>query len=262
MNDPSGADPYEPPRSLPGDAPPLARAGGALPWHPYDAVTFGWETLKRRPWSALAMFLAILVGSLPGMISGLLHQWLLDRHDPELVTLAWAIWAAGYIVGTPVSLWMQLGVTKYALALARGGQPEAAVAFRGGPLFTAIGVYIVYFVAVAIGLVLCIVPGVILMLGWLPHMQLLVERRTGVVETLSQTWRLTDGHKLSLGLLVLLFVCLSIGAFVVGALLLCVGLVATIPALMLVLNVAQAWTYLKLSGEEPKLTGEATAAVA
>jgi hypothetical protein len=252
MNEPTGADPYEPPRSVVDDSQP-ASGGAARAWNPLDAVTFGWETLKRRPWAALTMFLAMLLGSLPGLVTAFVHQWLLDKHDPELVTLAWSIYAAGYLIGTPVSLWMQLGVTKYGIALARGETPERAVAFSGGPLLPAIGVYIVYFVGVGLGMLLCLVPGVILLLGWLPHMQVLVERRTGVVETLSQTWRLTKGHKPALGLLVLLFLCLSIGAFVGGILLICVGLLVTLPAVMLVVNVAQAWTYLKLSGEEPKL---------
>lgn len=83
----------------------------------------------------------------------------------------------------------------------------------------AFGVYVLSTIAVIIGLILLVVPGVILAVGLWPAMFLVMDDDLGVVDTLKEAWAMTDGYRLqlfALGVALLLFVLAGLLAFVVG----------------------------------------------
>ena len=84
----------------------------------------------------------------------------------------------------------------------------------------AFGVYVLSFLAVVLGLILLIVPGVILAVGLWPALFLVMDDDLGVMDALKEAWAMTDGYRLQLFVLgvVLFFVFLAgLLAFVVGA---------------------------------------------
>ncbi len=254
MNEPSGVDPYEPPRSLDRDAPaPAPRSAGALPWTPVESVSFAWATIKKRPGSAAMMFVATLVASLPQMIGSGIFNALMMQNEEELQILGAVAYALGILIGIPLMVWIQMGVASTALELARGRVPDHGLVFRGGPFLNGLGTILLVGLATVVGMLLCVVPGVIVALGWLLWIYVVVEHRVGPIETLRRAWRLTDGHKVQIFVFLLLYMCLGLAAVVVGLLALCVGVLVTYPAVIAMLSISQAWVYLKLSGEEPKL---------
>jgi len=72
-------------------------------------------------------------------------------------------------------------------------------------LLPLIGLSIVSTFGVVLGMVLLIVPGVILALGWAVAVPVRVVERTGVFDSLGRSWQLTSGYKGTLFLLFLIF---------------------------------------------------------
>jgi hypothetical protein len=82
-------------------------------------------------------------------------------------------------------------------------------------LFPMIGLSIVSGIGIALGLVLLVVPGIILMLMWMVAVPVLVEERRGVFESLGRSAELTRGSKGWIFLLLILY--WGIGMLVSGA---------------------------------------------
>jgi len=90
----------------------------------------------------------------------------------------------------------------------------------------AFGVYALTTIAVVVGLVLLIVPGIILAVGLWPGLYLVMDTDLGVMDTLREAWDMTKGYRLQLfgvGLVLFFFtlaglIALGIGIFFTGAL--------------------------------------------
>jgi uncharacterized membrane protein len=136
-----------------------------------------------------------------------------------------------------------MGLVRYALAIARNRQAGFAEVIASGPLLTYLGAAIVVSLGVMAGLVVCVVPGIILALGWSQFSYLIVDRKLGAIDSIGTSWRITNGHKGNLFLLMLLGILVSIA----GLLACCVGLLVAIP----IVQFAMAYVYLRLNGEEP-----------
>lgn len=83
----------------------------------------------------------------------------------------------------------------------------------------ALGVYFLYSIAVVIGLVLLVVPGVVLAVGLWPALYLILDDDLGVTDTLSKAWDMTRGHRwrlFALGVALSFFVLLGLLALIVG----------------------------------------------
>ncbi|HKD20508.1 MAG TPA: hypothetical protein VKB71_00785, partial [Rhizomicrobium sp.] len=77
-------------------------------------------------------------------------------------------------------------------------------------LLPLIGLSIVSTLGVMLGLVLLVVPGIILALGWAIAVPVRVIERTGVFASLSRSWQLTSGYKGTIFLLFLVFTLASL----------------------------------------------------
>ena len=88
-------------------------------------------------------------------------------------------------------------------------------------------------------------PGVIVFLGGCLHAQLVVDKRLGPIEALSESFRLTQGHRGTLFFYFVLMFIVGVGS----ALACCVGsLLVAAPMHAL----GSAYIYLKLTGEQPR----------
>jgi hypothetical protein len=87
-------------------------------------------------------------------------------------------------------------------------------------LLPVIGISILTGLAVAVGLVLLIVPGVLMMLAWCVNIPVVVVERKGVFEAFGRSAELTRGHR---GAIFLLLVIYAVIAWIVSA----VGLALT-----------------------------------
>ena len=163
------------------------------------------------------------VGILPG---GLLAGSPLAKQyaHPVIALVSWAI-----------TTFLQLGLTRVALNLASGDEVSVGTLFsQGDKLLRSLGAGILYFLVVAAGLLLLIVPGVYLALKFSMYQSALVDKNMGVIEAFKYSSRLTQNNKLSLIGLGLL----SILVVLAGALALLVGLIYAIPVVTIALALA------------------------
>jgi uncharacterized membrane protein len=238
MADSSQPDPYVPPT-----APPMI----ALPvqWSPTEALEFGWRTMMREP-KSIAVVLVALLSAYVVLIAAMIPFAILNaQHDRELATLAWVIYVLAYVITLPLSLWVHMGLIRYSLKLARGQPASFGDVYSGGPFLSFLGAALLASLGAMVGMLFCVVPGYILLIGWLFYGHLIVDRRLPVIEALSASWRITNGHKWKL----LLFMLLMAAVALLGELACCVGVFVAIPVVL----VAYSYVYLRLIGEVPPM---------
>ncbi len=193
-----------------------------------DALRFGWQTFKKNLWFfVLILIVAGLVSRGPSLFS--------SKDSPVM--------AAG-IIGLSamlLQLLVNLGLNKIALMLHDGAQPTWKELFLQYPLLLQyLGASILYGLAVAIGFILLIVPGIYLAIKYAFFGFVMVDKHTGIMESLHTSAKLTNGVKWDL----LGFGVLMCIINVLGALALVIGLFVTIPISLM----ASVYVYRKLEG--------------
>jgi len=230
--------------ALPHDERPVdpVAAPSAPRWDPIAAVVFGWRAIAANPWIVLHLLVAALAANAL-VIVVLLAALALGMRGRSLDTVRVLV----QIANIPIALWITMGMVRYLLRVVRGQEVRPDVLFAGGPFLTFLGAYVLVLVAVTVGMVLCIVPGVILALGLHFYVQEIVDRGRSIEESLRGSWELMRGHKTML----FVFWLLSLVVNVAGLMACGVGVLVT-SALTLV---AASWIYVRLRGESPPEPG-------
>ena len=127
--------------------------------------------------------------------------------------------------------WIRLGLASFCGNLAtaavtygvlqqlRGAATTVADCLRRGvvSLFPVLGLVLVQSVGIWLGLLVCVIPGVVLLLQWAVAIPVAVTERTGIGLTLSRSTFLTDGLRGEIfGIWAVLFVVRLAGVLVVG----------------------------------------------
>ena len=156
----------------------------------------------------------------------------------SLLQLVLTTLVQGYIMG---------GVVLFALRVARGEKPEFGVVFSGGKYFASVcGATLLYNFAVGFGALFCLVPGLFLAACWVAYLPFIVDKNLGAVDSLKASWQATTPHRMNL----IVYMLLSFLVGVAGVLACCIGaLLVSAPVVM----IGNAYLYLKLIGEEPRL---------
>jgi hypothetical protein len=163
----------------------------------------------------------------------------------QTVTLEAAILVAliGLFPALLPALWVYVGQLVYLLKLARGHRVRWYDVLRGGP-------YVVNFLHAAIligllalvGLILCVVPGMIVLAVFAPAWYLMVERELKPIAAMKTSWRLIRGNFVH----ILLVMAVNLGVATVAELVPCgVGQLFAVPFIALLWTV----TYLRLTGQ-------------
>lgn len=183
-----------------------------------ESLDFGWQTWKANPWFLIGV--TILLFLLPGLPAAISYRPNLSGSiEAVLVILSWAL-----------SLIMSIGMIKITLALIDGGKPTWNDLFiHSRYLLRYLGASILYSLMVTAGLILLIIPGIYWALKYQFAVYLIVDKDMGIFAAFKRSGELTTGIKwplLGYGLLQLVINW-------IGALLLGVGLLVTVPVTML-----------------------------
>ncbi|MEQ1570442.1 MAG: hypothetical protein ABMA64_32715 [Myxococcota bacterium] len=189
-----------------------------VPLEPVAVLTRSWEILRDNPVVVLgAAFLPIIV-SIGFQVTQQVMQMAMEQQTEPNLALVGAVMLVA-LVGMLVQIFFQLGMLRIFSRLARGLPAELSMLVgEVHHLPAAIGASVILAFAVAIGLLLLIVPGVILGIGLQFALIALIDQDLGPIQALEESWRLTDGYKLAvfvvnllIGLIGLAVICGTLG---------------------------------------------------
>jgi uncharacterized membrane protein len=143
------------------------------------------------------------------------------RFAVDSVFAAFLLQVIFFVVGQILTI----GVMNAALMVTRGETPDIGRVFDTSRLGPFIGASLLYGLAVIVGLILCVLPGIAaaLLLGFYGFYVL--DRGLGATESLAASWNLVTSNFGS----VLLLVIVAFAINLVGALLCGIGLIVTAP---------------------------------
>ena len=200
---------------------------------------------------AVPIVVALLVMVVPAVILGFMRGLIIGLVGSKLDSAVLSIISIGLQGVTQIlSLTLQSfifgGLVQFTLGVCRGQKPTLNVVFSGGPFFLPmLGGQILYALGLGVGVLLCVVPAIILACGWVCYQPFIVDKGLGPIQALGASWRLTTGQRMS----IFLYLLLTFAVGLAGVLALCVGaLLISAP----VVAIANAYLYLKLTGEEPR----------
>jgi len=199
-----------------------------------ESIRFGWETFKKRPLLIIGAFVIAMV------ISGVSSALLDPGEDAPFTFTTLLMGIASGVIG----LFVEIGLVTFSLrAHDNVGSAKVADLWNPKPFLNYILSQALVALGVLVGLILLIVPGVMLAVGWMFTSYLIIDKDRGPLEAIKESWKMTKGHKGQL----FLFVLTIIGLNILGLLALVVGLLVTVPVSML----AVVHVYRKLSGAAP-----------
>lgn len=204
-----------------------------------EALSFGWGTYKKDPirWTAVFLGAPLALGVASELLSFVFVQASIQANAAEPVFM---------IVGVVISILtavagivLQVGIIKIALA-AVDGTPwhwkdlyQHYNRFRDFLLSN-----ILYGLAVVVGLILLIIPGIVVAVALGVFHYALVDKKAGPLEALKQSRALTKGARWKL----FLFTIVSFLVTIAGLAAVVIGLLVAIP----VMTLAGAWVYRQL----------------
>jgi uncharacterized membrane protein len=172
-----------------------------------------WTAFRERPFWAVLSFLwvALLNASV--------------NHDPSQPATPWQIAFLVFLSGP-----LQVGLLRVYLRLVRSEKPgieDVFFGFRHWVLSST--VFVSFNLAVAVGLLLFIVPAVFILVAFFPALYLVADCPSSFKQTFTTAWKLTEGLRWELFGIVGIFVLLIIA----GVLAFGVGIFFTLPLAML-----------------------------
>jgi uncharacterized membrane protein len=151
----------------------------------------------------------------------------------------------GYLVfsllGALVSLLIQAAVVRGALDITKGEKIDVSTFLSTENLGQIVLAAILLAIGTAIGLILCIIPGLILIFYSQFTYQFIIDKGLPAFDAIKASFDLVNRN---LGSVVVLFLA-SILAFIIGAILCGVGLLVTIPVTI----IATAYAYRMMTGQ-------------
>ncbi|KAA3661034.1 MAG: DUF975 family protein [Calditrichaeota bacterium] len=194
---------------------------------PGEAINYGWQKTKEHIAFMLAAMILVIV------IHAALAFAQVALEDE--IFLVFLMMVAGLVIGTVI----EMGFFKIALKVYDGQEPDFNDLIANFHLFLyyfAAG--LLYGVMVLVGVLLFIIPGIILAIQFYFAFYLIVDKAMGPISALEMASKLSRGSRWDLFVFFLALIILNI----IGAMLLLIGLFATIPMSLF----ATAYVYRKL----------------
>jgi uncharacterized membrane protein len=203
-----------------------------------DSIRFGWETFKKYP----AFF--ILAAVITGIVTGQIRT---EQLRGEPISGATAV--LGLIIGIfafLVNTFVTMGIFNVSLKFVDGQQGMAADFISAYPRYLKyLGASILYSIAVAVGLVLLIIPGIVVGVRLQFFGFFILDGGVDSVEALRRSWETTRG----IGWHVFVFDLALLGVIMLGVIALVIGVFVAIPVTWLAL----ACVYRRLQPQVPAI---------
>jgi len=220
---PPGTPPPPPP-------PPMSGApGGGAAFSVGDAISYGWNAYWKNVGPMVLITLVIFVVQFLISIVGSGTNGVIARVVLQMLS---------FVVGIVLAM----GLIRASLAVCEGRTPEVSMLLETDGFFNYLVAAILFGIAVFVGLVLCIIPGIILAVVFQYFGFAIVQHpELGAVDALKRSAEITKGYRWQLFGLVLLLILINL----VGLLACGVGLLFTYG----ISAIAIAYAYKTLSGQ-------------
>ncbi len=187
-----------------------------------------WKHTKSQIWVLVGLFIGFSILSMIVTLFGMPAQGsIVGRVIVQIVSLL-------------ISCIFMLGYVKNIFQALDGEEPQfSAYGQQSRKIITYLIANILFSIAVCIGMVLLIIPGIYLYLRLQFFTAFIVEEDCGIIESLQKSWNMTQGQTLPLFLLLLTM----IGTAIVGCILFFVGFFVAIPLIYMM----QCYTFRKLN---------------
>ena len=186
-----------------------------------------WKHTKSQIWVLVGLFIGFSILSMIVTLFGMPAQGsIVGRVIVQIVSLL-------------ISCIFMLGYVKNIFQALDGEEPQfSAYGQQSRKIITYLIANILFSIAVCIGMVLLIIPGIYLYLRLQFFTAFIVEEDCGIIESLQKSWNMTQGQTLPLFLLLLTM----IGTAIVGCILFFVGFFVAVPLIYMM----QCYTFRKL----------------
>lgn len=187
-----------------------------------------WKHTKSQIWVLIGLFIGFSILSMIVTLFGMPAQGsIVGRVIVQIVSLL-------------ISCIFMLGYVKNIFQALDGEEPQfSAYGQQSRKIITYLIANILFSIAVCIGMVLLIIPGIYLYLRLQFFTAFIVEEDCGIIESLQKSWNMTQGQTLPLFLLLLTM----IGTAIVGCILFFVGFFVAVPLIYMM----QCYTFRKLN---------------
>jgi uncharacterized membrane protein len=184
------------------------------------SLHYGWETFKKRVWFFVGAFL--LLGVIEWLLGALGQA---SQNDKPLYALV-------YLATIVLSVLIDMGVNAFLLKTYDNLETVSINdLWHPQPFWQFLGVALLSGLAIVVGLILLVIPGIIVILMFMFAKLLVIDRNLGPIEAMKESVRITKGHLWELLALYIVLFILN----VIGAILLFVGLLVSIPVSALAL---------------------------
>jgi uncharacterized membrane protein len=192
------------------------------------AISYGWNGLTKNLGPLILITLVIVAVQIGFSIVG-------QAFDSWLLIMTWNIFT------TVVGFILAMGLIRASLSVVDGRTPDVGMLFRSEGLLPYVIASILVGLAVGVGLILCIIPGLIAAFLFAFYGYGIVDGRTDDgIESMKMSWNLVASNVVPMLLLFLIV----IGINIVGLLLCGIGLLFTYP----LTAVAFAYAWRTMSG--------------
>ncbi len=242
MSDPF--NPYAAPSAASADMSIAAGYGQPMPWTPSEVLSTAWNRFNTN-WAAWFVLLAASIVSwfLGNFLSYAAQITIVVAHLDK-TTVGGLLSSMATVLSTCFFSFFLVGLTRLFLDAARNRPLRFGLIFTGGDRWPAmIALQFLMGLAVLLGTILFIVPGIILALGLSLAQYYVVEANMGPTQAMRASWEATKGQRGQIFLLGLL----SLLVVIAGCLACCVGILVAAPLVYL----AQAIMFTRISGRDP-----------
>lgn len=211
-----------------------------------EVVSASWEIFKGNFGMAVG---GVLVGiiltnlcGLPQNILNIVATGLESQGNKDGALMCQLIGLCCFPITIAGQIFFQAGQARLILNIAQGKNAQLGDLFSGAKYFwRMLGCSILYGLMVFLGILACIIPGIILALMFYSYIYALVDQDSPGIESLSAARAASKDNVVAL----LVISLASVGVNILGMLALCVGLLVTVPLGTLFFAVA----YCKMTGQ-------------
>jgi uncharacterized membrane protein len=193
-----------------------------------EALSYGWKTFKKRPWYFIVFSLIIIgINAIPSIFGN-------EKLHPETFNRILSL------IGTILSMIVTLGSINFVLKIYDNkSAPYSSIFEKWQLVLKFFLASILYVLIIFAGFILLIIPGIIWSIKFQFYPYVMVDRGTGIIESLKFSSKIVDNNKWK----IFLFILAQALIFIVGFLLLGIGILVAIPVTMM----AETYIYRKLS---------------